>query len=40
MVEENISEKFRLKNVYKKINYFIAEIEQKELMRNKHKKVL
>ena len=33
MVEENISQEFRLKN------YFLEEIEQNELMSRKHKKV-
>ena len=39
MVEENISEKFGLKNVDETINYFPEEIEQNELMSRKHKKV-
>ena len=34
MVEENISQEFRLKK-----NYFLKEIEQKELGSKKHKKV-
>ena len=33
MAEENISQKFRLKNIDKIRNYFIGEINQNELMR-------
>ena len=40
MVEENISQKFRLKNIDEINNYFLEEIEQNELMRRKHKKGL
>ena len=39
MIEENISQKFRLKNVEETRNYFFEEIEQNELMSNKHKNV-
>ena len=39
MVEENISQEFRLKNKDEKMNYFLDEIEQNELMTRKHKKV-
>ena len=38
-IKENISQEFRSKNVDKIRNYFIEEIEEKELMSNKHKKV-
>ena len=40
MFEENISQSFRLKNRDEKINYFLEEIEQNELINRKHKKVL
>ena len=39
MVEENISQEFRLKNIDETRNYFLKEIEQNELMNKKHKKV-
>ena len=39
MVEENISQEFRLKNIDKARNYFIEEINGNELMSKKHKKV-
>ena len=39
MVEENISQEYRLKNVDETKNYFVEEIEQNELMSKKHKKV-
>ena len=39
MTEENISRKFRLENINKKINYFIEEINQNELMSKKHKSI-
>ena len=32
MVEENLSEEFRLKNIKEIKNYFIKEINQKELI--------
>ena len=40
MLEENISQKFRLKNIYETRNYFIEEVNQNELMSKKHKKGL
>ena len=39
IVEENISEEFRLKNVDETRKYLLEEIEQNELMSRKHKKV-
>ena len=39
MVEENISQEFRLKNINETRNDFIEEINQNELMSKKHKKV-
>ena len=39
MVEGNMSQESRLKNTEKTRNYFVEEIEQNELMSNKHKKV-
>ena len=39
MVEENISQEFRLKNIDETRNYFLKEIEQNELMRKKHKEI-
>ena len=39
MVEENISQEFRLKNIDETRNYFLEEIKQNELMSRKHKKV-
>ena len=39
MVEENISQEFRLKNIDETRNYFVEEIEQNELMSRKLKKV-
>ena len=39
MVEENISQEFRLKNIDETRNYFLKEIEQNELTSKKHKKV-
>ena len=38
MVEENISQEFRLKNIDETRNYFLEEVEQNELMNRKHKK--
>ena len=38
MVEENISEEFRLKNIDKTRNYFLGKIEQNVLMGRKHKR--
>ena len=37
-MEENISQEFRLKNIYERRNYFIEEINKNELMSKKHKK--
>ena len=39
MVEENISQEFRLKNAEETRNYFLEEIKQNELMTKKHQKV-
>ena len=39
MVEENISQEFRLKNIEETRNYLIKEINRNELIRKKHKKV-
>ena len=39
MVEENISQEFRLKNIDETRNYLIEEINRNELMSKKHKKV-
>ena len=39
MVEENISQEFRLKNIDEIRNHFLEEIEQNKLMSRKHKKV-
>ena len=39
MAEEKISEEFRLKNINEPRNYFTEEINQKELISKKHKKV-
>ena len=39
MVEENISQEFRLKNIDETRNYFHEEIEQNELMSKKQRKV-
>ena len=39
MVEENLSQKFRLKNKDETRNYFVKKIEQNEMMSKKHKKV-
>ena len=37
MLEENISQEFRVKNTEETKNYFIEKIEQNELLHNKHK---
>ena len=37
MVEENISQEFRLKNIDEIRNYFAKQIEQNELISRKHK---
>ena len=39
MVEENISQEFRLKGIDGTRNYFLTKIEQNALMNKKHKKV-
>ena len=39
MVEENISQKFRLKNTGETRNYFLEDIKHNELMSRKHKKI-
>ena len=39
MVEENLSQEFRLKNIDKTRSYFLEEGEQNELMCRKQKKV-
>ena len=39
MVEENVSQEFRLKNIDKTRNYLIEEISRNELINKKHKKV-
>ena len=38
MVEENISQEFKLKNIYETRDYFLEEIEKNELICRKHKK--
>ena len=40
MVDENISQKFRLKNIDETRNYFLEEIEQNELMSRKQKRLV
>ena len=39
MVEEKMSQEFRLKNIEETKNYFLEEIEQNELISEKNKKV-
>ena len=39
MVEENIRQDFRLKNIDEIKNYFLKELKQNELIRKKHKKI-
>ena len=39
MSEENINQKFRLKNIDETRNYLLEEVNQNELMSRKHKKV-
>ena len=39
MVDENIDQEFRLKNINETRKHFLKEIEQNELMNKKHKKV-
>ena len=39
MVEENISQEFRMKNTDGKRNHLLEEVKQNELMNRKYKKV-
>ena len=39
MIEENISQEFRLKNIDETRIFFLKEIEKNELMSKKHQKV-
>ena len=39
MSEENISQEFRLKNIYETISFFLKEIEQNELMSKRNKEI-
>ena len=39
MVEKNMSQIFRLKNIGETRNYFLEEIKQNELITRKHKEV-
>ena len=39
MVEETVSQEFRLKNIDEERNYLIEEIKQNELLNKNHKKV-
>ena len=39
MAEKNIREEFTLENIDETKNYFVREIQQNELMCQKHKKV-
>ena len=39
MVEQNLSQEFRFKNIDETKHYFYEEIEQNELMSRKHKKI-
>ena len=39
MVEENISQEFRLKNIDEARNYFLEDIKQYELMSEKRKNI-
>ena len=39
MAKENISQRFRLKNIDEKRNYFAEEIEKNAMVSKKHKKV-
>ena len=39
MVEENINQEFRLKNIDEARNYFLEEIKQYELMSEKRKNI-
>ena len=39
MVEENISQEFRLKKIDETRNYFLEDIQQNEMMSRKHRMV-
>ena len=39
MIDKDVSQKFRLKKIKERNNYFIKEIDQNELLSNKNKKV-
>ena len=39
MIEQNLSQEIRLKNIDETVSYSIKEIDQNELMSKKHKKV-
>ena len=39
MAEETVGQEFRIKNIEETRNFFIEEIDQNELMSNKHKMV-
>ena len=39
MIEENIIQEFRFKEIDEQRNYFIEEIKQNELISKKHKKI-
>ena len=39
MIEKNISQEFRLKNIDETIHYFAEEIKQNKLVSEKHRKV-
>ena len=39
MIDANMSQEFRSKNIEETTNYFVAETEENELMSKKHKKV-
>ena len=39
MVEQNLSQEFRFKNIDETKHYFYEEIEKNELMSRKHKKI-
>ena len=39
MIEEKISQEFRLKEIDEKTNHFIEEIKQNELISKKHTKI-
>ena len=37
MVEKNMSQEFKLKNINERRNYFVEEIQQNKLLSKKHK---